>query len=310
MSVTTRYSVHTEQKSMISGIQKSAEYARNAQRSMSSGQKYLHTSEMTDAERQQSISLQNSYVRTMQLDNNAKNFAEKIKVGMESVDRIQSKVSEISGLIAEKRNLDPDARALFQSAIKNALNTMQVEMNSTYAGGGYVFAPSASSNSAPVGDIVNGQNYGADKVPNTNYVNNPSGSNKVTVAEGMSFNTDLNPADKGFRDTIAALHMMLDNVNDQSLREIPDATLEFFNTAQSELSNFLATNLKPLYDNTQSAIAKNDNAYDNILEQLESFKADPVEFSARIADENTNIERLIAIISAQRALPSLLEGIR
>lgn len=291
-----QYAAHTIQKSIIQDTVKQRGDIAKLQRIEASGNKFATTAEMTKQERQQSAELQNGLGRVVQLQDNAKNFLGKMNAAMRSVDNMQTKISALSGTLVTTRNLTTDDKNILRTEISNILQTMQVEMNSRYPGGGYIFASSADSNTTPIGDIVNIQNYGTDNVPNTNYVNNQSSSNQVTVAEGMSFNLDIDPANPAFRDTIASLHMMLDAIN-SGAATIPAEVLTLFNTSQSEMSSFLASTLKTLYDNTENAIEKNDAMQDEINERIETtFKSDPLEISEMIANMQARIDLSMSVL--------------
>ena len=293
-----QYAAHTIQKSMTQDTQKQRSDIAKLQRIEASGDKFATTSEMTNQERQQSAELQNGLGRIVQLQDNAKDFLGKMGTAMRSVQTMQDKISLLSGTLVTTRNFSANDKNILSTAINDVLLTMQVEMNSTYPGGGYLFASSADSNTAPIGDIVNIKNYGTDNVPNTNYVNNPSSSNQVTVAEGMSFNSDIDPANPAVRDTIAALHMMLDAIN-SGATAIPAEVLTLFSTSQSEMSSFLASSLSTLYENTKNAIEKNDAMQDEINERIENtFKSDPLEISEIIAATQAQVNLSLAILAS------------
>jgi hypothetical protein len=288
-STSTQYTLNTIQNNIIRDNQQYRSDLSKLQRSEASGQRFASTSEMTDKQRQQSMELYNGLGRIDQLSDSAESFLQKTKAAMSSVSRMQDKLSDFSGTLVQARTLTTDNKALLRTEISNILQTMQVELNSTYAGGGYIFASSADSQATPVGDIVSNSNYGADNRPNTNYVNNPSSSNQITVAEGMSFNADINPGDPAFRDAIAALHMMLDTL-DTDATVIPTDVLNLFTTAQSEMSSFLASNLKTLYDNTEIAQEKNEERLENIQEMIQKiFQIDKLEVANLMSDIRTNM---------------------
>jgi|GEM_PF-6890224 len=291
-----QYSAHTIQKSIIQDTKNQRSDIAKLQRAEASGNKFTRTSEMTNPERQQSAELQNGLGRIVQLQNNAKDFLAKVDTAMRSVKNMQDKISSLSGTLVTTKNFSSDDKNLLRTEINSILQTMQVEMNSTYPGGGYLFASSADSNSAPVGDIVHTQNYQTDNIPNTNYVKDLSPSNQVTVAEGVGFNDAIDPADPAFRDTIAALHMMLDAIN-SGASSIPDSTLTLFSKAQSEMGSFLANNLATRHATTKNAIEQNDAMEDDINERIEStFKSDPLEISEMIASMQARLELSMSVL--------------
>jgi len=306
MSVGTALTARTTQDLIIKTTQTQRNNITKLQQNAASEVKYRTTAEMSDTVRNKFIELGRSASRVTQLQSNASQFLAKIGEAMGSVQNMQDKISSsLPGLLAEYPTITAEGKTLLTGEITNILQTMQVEMNSSFSGGGYLFASSNNNNSTPIGDIVNVTNYGPDNLPNTNYVNNPSISDKITVADGTSFNTDINPGDPAFRDTIAALHMMLDALNANSTT-IPPEALALFQTSQSEMRNFLASNLQPLYENTERAIEKNDNTLDNIEAQIESeFKANPVETSAMIANTKSLIEFNLGIVNSMNDTPRL-----
>lgn len=306
MTVRTRLTAHTTQSLIIKTTQDQRSNVAKLQQNAASETKYLTTADMSDPVRNKFMELGRSTSRVTQLQSNASQFLSKIYEAMQSVQNMQDKISSsLPGLLAQYPTITPDAKILLTTEITNILQTMQVEMNSSCSEGGYLFGSSSDNNSTPIGDIVNGKNYGPDNVPNTNYVNNPSTSNKITVADGISFNTDINPGDPAFRDTIAALHMMLDALN-ANAATMPAEALALFQTSQSEMRTFLASNLQPLYENTKLAIEKNGYALDNIAAQIEAeFKPDPVETSAIIANMKSLIEFNLGILGSMHNTPRL-----
>lgn len=295
MSVTLAPS-HTIQSSIVQTTKTQRSDLAKLQHTQASGERFASTAEMTDLQRQQFMEIQNNTGRVVQIQDNAKSFLQKIDSAMRVVDRIQTKLSSLSGTLIRTSNLSTDDKSILRTEINDILYNMQVEMNAT-GPGGYIFASGADRNALPVGDIVNTKNYGADNVPNTNYVNNPSSPNQITVSEGMNLSVDLDPAHPAFRDSIAAMHMMLDAL-DNNLTAIPTDVISLFQTSQSEMSGFLAGTLKTLYENTENAIEKNDELIDNIETQIEeTFKVDPLEISTLITKTESQLALSMSILN-------------
>lgn len=306
----TVITARTLQDNIISNVtnQKNELY-KLAQQTSPDSPRFKQTSNMTREQSQQFAQLQNNTAHITQLQGNAHNFLNKVDLAIQSVSTIQTKLFSVSQSLAANTNLTPDARNVLKTTIQDALRTMQAELNSSCQDG-YLFASSSNRNQVPITDIVNNINYGSDGTPNTSYVTNPSTSNTLTVSDGINFSTDIDPANPAFRDSIAALHKMLDALN-RNLPAIPDSAVTLFQTAQSEMRNFLANDLKNRYDNTLNAIEKNEAIQDSINEQIdETYKSNPIEISAMSADIQTQIELSLNILADQFRQPKIWDLIR
>ena len=87
---------------------------------------------------------------------------------------------------------------------------------------------------------------------------------------------------------------------------MPAEALALFQTSQSEMRSFLASNLQPLYENTELAIEKNNYTLDNLAAQIEeTFTVDPVEISAAVSNEKEQIELNLGILGSMKKIPRL-----
>ena len=239
-----------------------------------------------------------------QMQGNAQAFLNKAKLAEESVSRIQSKLSAVANALSQSATLTPENKARLQTSVQDALQTMQNELSSQTTDGGYLFASSADPNQVPISDIVNGIHYNADGTSNTSYVINPSSSNKVTAADGVSVNVDFNPADQSISDSIAALQMMRDDLA-QNAPSIRTAARTLFQTAQSELANFLGNDIKVRFETVSNAMETNNEIQDQINQLLESeYASDPISIAATLANLETvmlsNLNMLAKIINTPK----------
>ena len=279
-------------------------------RQESSGQKYAQTSDMTQAQSDTLSKLQNNAIHTTQLKGTAQNFLDKASLAMQSVRTIQNKINTSTATLAGNTTITAANRTAIQAAIQDALQTIQNALTSPSADGSYLFGASANPNVAPISDIVHCVSYNPDGTSNTSYAINHTTSNQITVADGVSIASDIDPSDRSISDTIAALQMIRDALA-QNVSTIPTSATSLLQTAQSELANFLANSIMTRYNTAQNAIDQIDEIQGQINQSLDAeYSTDQIEVATALANAETAMLENLNILAALMKMPKIWDLLR
>lgn len=273
-----------------------------------SGSKYNQTSDMTQAQSAKLNELLSAEIRVTTLNDAAQSFMDDARLAMDSVKRMQDKVSNVTSALSSVQNLTDASKATITTSINEALQTIQNELSISNQKGNYLWASGANSSNIPVGDIVHGVSYNPDGTSNTSYVTSLAAGNKVAIQDGVDIKLAFNPGDKSIADTIAALQMMRDSLAGGKMPSIEARNL--LQQSVGELASFLGSDIRVRHQNAEYAIESNNNLLDEISENLENFKADPMAIASKLADIEISIGSMSEVLASFFRGPQIWDRIR